>query len=183
MLIAIVLGMGMPTTAAYAISASVLPPALIKLGVHPIGAHLFIFYFACLSPLTPPLAVASYAAASIANARVWEVAWLSMKFAIAGFIVPFMFAYGPSLLLEGRAWDILFAVISGLIGTLTLSAAVQGWFLGHLNYLKRAYLFAMSLLLIKPGWQSDLIGLSLLTLFLILQFIKQKKILKDKRNG
>lgn len=176
MIIAIVLGMGMPTTAAYAISASVLPPALIKLGVHPIGAHLFIFYFACLSPLTPPLAVASYAAAAIANARVWEVAWLSMKFAIAGFIVPYMFAYGPPLILEGKAWDILFAVITGLLGTMTLSAAVQGWFWGNLNYLKRIYLLAMSLLLIKPGWQSDLIGLGLLTFLLIIQYVKGKKL-------
>lgn len=179
MIIAIVLGMGMPTTAAYAISASVLPPALIKLGVHPIGAHLFIFYFACLSPLTPPLAVASYAAAAIANARVWEVAWLSMKFAIAGFIVPYMFAYGPPLILEGKAWDILFAVITGLLGTMTLSAAVQGWFWGNLNYLKRIYLLAMSLLLIKPGWQSDLIGLGLLTFLLIIQYVKGKNIQKD----
>lgn len=176
MIIAIVLGMGMPTTAAYAISASVLPPALIKLGVHPIGAHLFIFYFACLSPLTPPLAVASYAAAAIANARVWEVAWLSMKFAIAGFIVPYMFAYGPPLILEGKAWDILFAVITGLLGTMTLSAAVQGWFWGNLNYLKRIYLLAMSLLLIKPGWQSDLIGLGLLTFLIIIQYVKGKKL-------
>ncbi len=175
MIIAIVLGMGMPTTAAYAISASVLPPALIKLGVHPIGAHLFIFYFACLSPLTPPLAVASYAAAAIANARVWEVAWLSMKFAIAGFIVPYMFAYGPPLILEGEAGDILFALITGLLGTMTLSAAVQGWFWGNLNYLKRIYLLAMSLLLIKPGWQSDLIGLGLLFLLLLVQYLKGKK--------
>ncbi len=181
MVIAIVLGMGMPTTAAYAISASVLPPALIKLGVHPIGAHLFIFYFACLSPLTPPLAVASYAAAAIANARVWEVAWLSMKFAIAGFIVPYMFAYGPPLILEGKPEDILFAVITGLIGTMTLSAAVQGWFWGYLNYLKRAYLLAMSLLLIKPGWQSDLIGLGLLILLLIIQYFNRKKTLQGKR--
>jgi TRAP transporter 4TM/12TM fusion protein len=177
MIIAIVLGMGMPTTAAYAISASVLPPALIKLGVHPLGAHLFIFYFACLSPLTPPLAVASYAAAAIANARVWEVAWLSMKFAIAGFIVPYMFAYGPSLILEGGIWEILFAVLTGLIGTMTLSAAVQGWFWGNLNYLTRICLLGMSLLLIKPGWQSDLIGLGLLTFLLLFQYFKRKNFL------
>ncbi len=173
MIIAMVLGMGMPTTAAYAISASVLPPALTKLGVHPIGAHLFIFYFACLSPLTPPLAVASYAAAAIANARVWEVAWLSMKFAIAGFIVPYMFAYGPALILEGGAKEVLFAVVTGLIGTMTLSASVQGWFLGNLGYWKRGYLLAMSLLLIKPGWQTDLIGLALLSILLVIQLIQK----------
>jgi TRAP transporter 4TM/12TM fusion protein len=169
MVIAIVLGMGMPTTAAYAISASVLPSALIKMGVHPIGAHLFIFYFACLSPLTPPLAVASYAAAAIANARVWDVAWLSMKFAIAGFIVPYMFVYGPPLILEGNPSDILFALITGLLGTMTLSAAIQGWFWGDLSYPKRGYLLGMSLLLIKPGWQSDLIGLALFLPFLVIQ--------------
>jgi len=173
MIIAIVLGMGMPTTAAYAISASILPPALIKLGIHPIGAHLFIFYFACLSPLTPPLAVASYAAAAIANARVWEVAWLSVKFAIAGFIVPYMFAYGPALILEGEFQEVLFAVLTGLIGTITLSASVQGWFLGNLSYWKRVYLLAMSFFLIKPGWQSDLIGLALLSIITVIQLIKK----------
>lgn len=170
MVIAIVLGMGMPTTAAYAISASVLPSALIKMGVHPIGAHLFIFYFACLSPLTPPLAVASYAAAAIANAKVWDVAWLSMKFAIAGFIVPYMFVYGPPLILEGNPSDVLFALITGLLGTMTLSAAIQGWFWGNLSYPKRGYLLGLSLLLIKPGWQSDLIGLALFLPLLVFQW-------------
>lgn len=174
MVITIILGMGMPTTAAYAISASVLPPALIELGVHPLAAHLFIFYFACISPLTPPLAVASFAAAAIANARVWDVAWLSVKFAIAGFIVPYMFVYGPALILKGSFWDIFFALITGLIGTMTLSATVQGWFWGDLNYLKRGYLLIISLLLIKPGWQSDIIGLGLLSIIVVPQLIRRK---------
>lgn len=162
MFIAIILGMGLPTTAAYAISASVISPALIKMGVNPIAAHLFIFYFSCLSPLTPPLAVASYAAAAIANARVWEVAWLSMKFAIAGFVVPYMFVYGPSLLLEGNIYDITSSLLTGLIGTMVLSASIQGWLWGNLNYLKRGYLFVLAILLIKPGWQTDLLGIVLL---------------------
>ncbi len=174
MLIAMILGMGMPTTAAYAISASVLPPALTKMGVPPLAAHFFIFYFACIAPLTPPLAVASYAAAAIANAKVWDVSWLAVKFAIAGFLVPYMFVYGPALLLVGNPQDILLALITGLIGTMTLSAAVQGWFLGDLSYLKRGYLMLMSLLLIKPGWQSDLLGLGLLTIIIIIQLKKRK---------
>lgn len=182
MLIAMILGMGMPTTAAYAISASVLPPALIKLGVHPLSAHFFIFYFACIAPLTPPLAVASYAAAAIANAKVWDVSWLAVKFAIAGFIVPYMFVYGPALLLIGSFQDILLALITGLIGTMALSAAVQGWFLGNLNYLKRGYLLVMSLLLIKPGWQSDIIGLGLLSIIVIIQLRRKKINLNERLN-
>ena len=107
MLVAIVLGMGMPTTAAYAICASVLAPALVKdFHVAPIAAHLFIFYYACLSALTPPVALASFAAAAIANARPMEVGWQSMRFAIAGFIIPFMFIYGPAMVLIGTPTEI-----------------------------------------------------------------------------
>ncbi len=103
MIVAMVLGMGMPTTAAYAICASVLAPALVKdFHVPAIAAHLFVFYYACLSALTPPVALASFAAAAIANARPMDVGWQAMRFAIAGFIIPFMFIYGPAMVLRGH---------------------------------------------------------------------------------
>lgn len=158
MLIAIILGMGLPTTAAYAISASVLAPGLIKMGVDPIAAHLFIFYFACLSPLTPPMAVAAYAAAAIGKANFWDVGWLSVKFALAGFMVPYMFVYGPAMVLKGASWEIALALISGLVGTFTLSAAVQGYFAGNLGHVLRGMLLIVSLLLLKPGWLTDAVG-------------------------
>ncbi len=174
MVIAVILGMGLPTTAAYAISASVLAPGLIKMGVEPLAAHLFIFYFACLSPLTPPMAVAAYAAAAIGKANFWEVGWLSVKFALAGFIVPYMFVYGPAMILRGAAWEIGLALMTGLVGTLTLSAAVQGYLLGMLGKSLRVVLLIISLLLLKPGWITDLIGLVLLVGVVLLQ-VKTRK--------
>jgi len=175
MIVAIILGMGMPTTAAYAISASVLAPALIQLKVPAMAAHLFIFYFACLSALTPPVALAAFAAAAIANAKTWDVGWQSMRFAIAGFIIPYMFVYGPAMVLIGSPVEITFAVITGLLGTLALGAAVQGWFLKEVSWTERGMLLIAALCLIKPGWITDLIGLGLLIVVFIFQYTKLKK--------
>ncbi|HLA28735.1 MAG TPA: TRAP transporter permease [Syntrophales bacterium] len=172
MLIAVLLGMGMPTTAAYAISASVLAPALIKLNVQPLAAHLFIFYFACLSALTPPVALASFAAAAIANAKTWEVGWQGMKFALAGFIIPYMFVYGPAIILKGGPLEIALAVVTALMGTLALAASVQGWLLLKASWWERGILLISALALIKPGWITDLIGLVLLAVVLWLQYVK-----------
>lgn len=175
MIIAIILGMGMPTTAAYAISASVLAPALMQLKVPPIAAHLFIFYFACLSALTPPVALAAFAAAAIANAKTWDVGWQSMRFAIAGFIIPFMFVYGPAMVLIGSATEITIAIITGLIGTMALSGAVQGWFLKKSTWIERGILLIAALFLIKPGWMTDLIGFGLLVVVAGIQYAKIRK--------
>lgn len=175
MLIAIILGMGMPTTAAYAISASVLAPALIQLKVPAIAAHLFIFYFACLSALTPPVALAAFAAAAIANAKTWNVGWLGMKFALAGFLIPYMFVYGPAMVLVGESWEIGLAVITGLLGTMALGAAVQGWLLKKAGWIERGILLIAALCLIKPGWVTDLIGLGLLVIVAGLQYTKIRK--------
>ncbi|MEW6374243.1 MAG: TRAP transporter permease [Thermodesulfobacteriota bacterium] len=175
MLIAIILGMGMPTTAAYAISASVLAPALIQLKVPAIAAHLFIFYFACLSALTPPVALASFAAAAIANAKTWDVGWQGMKFAIAGFLIPYMFVYGSAMVLVGSPMEITFAILTGLVGTMALAAAVQGWLLEDAHWVERGILLIAALCLIKPGWITDLIGLGLLIVVFVYQYTKFKK--------
>ena len=175
MLIAIILGMGMPTTAAYAISASVLAPALIQLKVPALAAHLFIFYFACLSALTPPVALAAFAAAAIANAKTWNVGWLGMKFAIAGFVIPYMFVYGPAMVLIGSPGEITIAVITGLLGTMALGAAVQGWLLRKAGWIERGILLVAALCLIKPGWVTDLIGLGLLIIVAGYQYTKNRK--------
>ena len=175
MIIAIILGMGMPTTAAYAISASVLAPALIQLKVPPMAAHLFIFYFACLSALTPPVALASFAAAAIAKAKTWDVGWEGMRFAIAGYLVPYMFVYGPAMVLIGSATEIAIAIVTGLIGTMALSGAVQRWLLTDTSLPERVLLLASAVALIKPGWVTDLIGLGLLIIVAALQYLKMKK--------
>ncbi len=176
MIIAIVLGMGMPTTAAYAISASVLAPALVReFQVPEMAAHLFIFYFACLSALTPPVALASFAAAAIASARPWEVGWHSVKFALAGFLVPFMFVYGPAMVLVGTPWEITLTIVTGLLGTAALAASVQGWFLTETSRVQRIVLLVGALALIKPGWVTDLIGFGLLIAVFVIQYISLRK--------
>jgi TRAP transporter 4TM/12TM fusion protein len=163
MIVAIILGMGMPTTAAYAIGASVLAPALVKLGVAPLGAHMFLFYFAVISAVTPPVALAAFAAASIARAPMWATGIQATRLSIAGFIIPYMFVYGPALLLGQTAWsESLLALVTGTIGTLCLAAAVIGHFVRRATWPERALLLAAALLLIKPGWETDLMGLALL---------------------
>jgi len=175
MIIAVILGMGMPTTAAYAISASVLAPALMQLKVPPIAAHLFIFYFACLSALTPPVALASFAAAAIANAKTWDVGWWGMKFAIAGYLVPYMFIYGPPMVLIGSGTEITISIITGILGTMALAGAVQGWLLKRTHWIERILLLIAALALIKPGWITDLIGFGLLIIIAGFQYAKIRK--------
>jgi TRAP transporter 4TM/12TM fusion protein len=174
MLIAMVLGMGMPTTAAYAICASVLAPALVQMNVPELAAHLFIFYFACLSALTPPVALASFAAAAIANAKTWEVGWQGMRFAIAGFLIPYMFVLGPAMVLEGTPFEIAMVVITGTIGVIALAGSVQNWLLTRCLVWERVALFIAAITLIKPGWITDLIGAAIMALIVVLQLARRK---------
>lgn len=170
MIVAIILGMGMPTTAAYAIGASVLAPALIKLGVAPLAAHMFLFYFAVISAVTPPVALASFAAASLAKAPMWDTALQAVRLSIAGFIVPYMFVYGPALLVGMEAWQpTILALATATIGTLCLAGAAIGYLLRPALPAERALLLAAALTLIRPGITTDLIGLGLLGLVLVLQ--------------
>jgi TRAP-type uncharacterized transport system fused permease subunit len=126
------------------------------------AAHLFIFYFACMSALTPPVALASFAAAAIAGARSWDVGWQGLRFALAGFLIPYMFVYGPAMLLKGTGFEIFMAVVTGLLGTLALGASVQGYLLKKLGNIERLAMLVAALALIKPGWITDLIGFCLL---------------------
>jgi TRAP transporter 4TM/12TM fusion protein len=173
MVVALILGMGMPTTAAYAIGASVLAPALIQLGVIPLAAHMFLFYFAVISAVTPPVALASFAAASIAKAPMWPTAIQATRLSIAGFLVPYMFVYGPAILVGQAPWtDTVLALATGVIGTLCLASAVIGYFLRPANLPERSLLLAAALLLIKPGWATDLPGLVLLAVVVALQRVR-----------
>lgn len=162
MVAGIILGMGMPTTPAYIMQAALLVPAIIKLGVDPMAAHMFAFYFSCLSAVTPPVALAVYAAASIGGASLWGSGIQAMKFAAAGFIVPFFFVFNPSLLFSGPWNEILLAVVTGSIGVVALAAAMEGYFLRTAFWFERLILLAAALLLIDPNVMTDLIGLGLL---------------------
>lgn len=128
MLAGIVLGMGMPTTPAYIVQAALLIPALIKLGVIPIAAHMFVFYFSTISAITPPVAMAVYAAAGIGGAKLWPTGLWAMRIAATGFIVPFMFVYGTSLLCIGPTFDVITSAISAYFGVIALAAGMMGWF-------------------------------------------------------
>ncbi len=169
MLAGIVLGMGMPTTPAYIVQAALLIPALIKLGVLKIAAHMFVFYFSTISAITPPVAMAVYAAAGIGGAKLWPTGIWAMRVAAAGFIVPFMFVYGPSLLFIGSAFDIITSAISACIGVVALAAGMMGWFLKEANYFERAILIVAAFLLIKPGLYTDAVGLALLIIVILIQ--------------
>ena len=116
MLIAILLGMGMPTTAAYAVAASVVAPGLVNLGIPPLTAHFFVFYFAVVSAITPPVALASYAAAGISGANPMETSVASFKIGIAAFIVPFMFFYNSAILMDGTWFEVIRAGGTAIFG-------------------------------------------------------------------
>ncbi|MEM6713100.1 MAG: TRAP transporter large permease subunit, partial [Pseudomonadota bacterium] len=162
MCIAILLGMGMPTTAAYAVAASVVAPGLISLGINPLTAHFFVFYYAVVSAITPPVALASYAAAGISGANPMGTSVTSFKIGLAAFIVPFMFFYNPALLADGTWVEIGRALITASVGVALLSGGVQGYFFtGRLPMVARGLMLAAALFLIEGGLLSDAIGLFL----------------------
>ncbi len=161
MVVALILGMGMPTTAAYAIGAAVLAPGLQRLGVAPLVAHMFIFYFAVVSAITPPIALASFAAAAIARADPWKTAFISVKMGLAVFIVPFMFFYSPLLLGQGTLVQILSVLATALIGVILLACATEGWFGRPIGWPLRAPLLVAAIMLIVPEGVTDLIGLAI----------------------
>ena len=174
MLIAMLLGMGMPTTAAYAVAASVVAPGLVELGIPPLTAHFFVFYFAVVSAITPPVALASYAAAGISGANPMETSVASFKIGIAAFIVPFMFFYNGALLMQGDWVNIFRAGVTAVVGVYLLSSAVQGWFMETRSaWFMRIGLTLAALLMIEGGLKTDAAGISLVViLYLVQRFIK-----------
>ena len=176
MLIAILLGMGMPTTAAYAVAASVVAPGLIELGIEPLTAHFFVFYFAVVSAITPPVALASYAAAGISGANPMETSVASFKIGIAAFIVPFMFFYNSAILMDGSYLQIGQALITAVVGVFLLSSGVQGWFLGRSAvWFLRILLVIAALFMISGGLITDLIGVGMAIGTLFIQRILKPK--------
>ena len=158
MIAGIVLGMGMPTTPAYIIMTALLVPAIIKLGVITPAAHMFAFYFAVLSAITPPVALAVYAAAGIAKADIWSSGLAAVKIGAAGFIVPFMFVYEPALLMIGEWPTIIWRFIAASFGIMLFAAGLHGYFITRASLWQRAALAAGGLLLINPTIESDAAG-------------------------
>jgi TRAP transporter 4TM/12TM fusion protein len=159
MIAGIVLGMGMPTTPAYIIMAALLIPALIKLGVVVPAAHMFAFYFAILSAITPPVALAVYAAAGLAKSDLWSSGWAAVKIGAAGFIVPFMFVYEPALLMISDDWFwIAWRVCCASAGIILFAAGLHGFFLKHATPWQRGLLMAGGFCLVVPALWTDLAG-------------------------
>ncbi len=168
----IVLGMGMPTTPAYIVMVSLLVPALVKLGVVVPAAHMFALYFAVLSAITPPVALAVFAAAGLAKASLWQAGWEAVRIGAAGFIVPFMFVYEPALLMIGDWSTILLATVTATVGCVTLAAGLFGYLVRPCVAWERMVLVTAALLLIIPGWVTDLIGFTLLAVILARQLVQ-----------
>jgi TRAP transporter 4TM/12TM fusion protein len=191
MVATIILGMGVPTTVAYIIVAAVVIPALESLGFPALPSHMFAFYFAVIAMITPPVAAAALAAAQVAGAGFFRTGFLACKLGIMAFIVPFMFIYSPELLLMGRPLTILLAAITASAGVVALSVGIFGWFRIKLNVTPRLLFVFGGLLLIKPGWITDLVGLTFLAFgaFLVrrsvrgLQLIQQVEPLAKNPNG
>lgn len=169
MVIITILGMGMPTTAAYAIGAAVVAPGLQQIGVPKLVAHMFIFYFAVLSAITPPVAVASFAAAGMAKADPWKTSWIAVKMGLATFLVPFMFFYSPVLLGQGSFWEIAHTFVTAAVGVWLLACATEGWFTEALSLVPRVILAAAAICLITPGTITDLVGIVLAAIAWALQ--------------
>ena len=158
----IILGLGLPTTPSYIVMVALLVPALVKLGAVTPAAHMFAFYFAILSAITPPVALAVFAAASLAKTSMWDAGWAAMRIGAAGYIVPFMFVYEPALLMIGTWYVTAVALASAVIGVITLAASLHGYLLAALSIWQRAALFVAAILLIAPELISSIVGLLML---------------------
>ncbi len=177
--ISIILGMGMPTTAAYAVAASVVAPGLVSIGIPLLTAHMFVFYFAVMSAITPPVALAAYAAAGVAGTDPFKTGVTAFKLGIAAFVVPYMFYFSPQLMMDGSGGGIALAVVTAAIGIYFLAAAVQGWFAKkEAGIIVRILLVAASLCLINANLLFDAIAASII----IVAILYQKFIQKDKED-
>ena len=176
----IVLGMGMPTTPAYIMMVALLVPAVIKLGAVTPAAHMFAFYFAILSSITPPVALAVFAAAGLAKSNMWMSGFAAMRVAAPAYIVPFMFVYEPTLLLIVNDWStqwayVALSVATATMGAICLAASLHGWLLAFATLWQRMALFIAAMLLIKPGLYSDLVGFALAAAVVAAQLMTQRR--------
>lgn len=163
MIASLVLGMGMPTTPAYIILAVLGAPVLIKMGVLPIAAHLFVFYFGIISGLTPPVAITAYTAAGVAGSDPTETGMYATKLALGGFLLPFMFVYNPALLLQSdNVWLIIQVALTTLMGCIAFATAIQGFAITRLNMFERVAFVIASGMFFHPGTVTDILGLALI---------------------
>ena len=176
MLCCIILGMGVPTTANYCIMAATTAPILIRMGVPILAAHFFVFYFGIVADITPPVALAAYAGSAIAKSNPRKTAFYASKLAIAVFIVPYMFCYNPAMLLiDTSALTVVRIAITAAIGIFGIAAAFEGYCFAEMNPVIRGIIAAGGLLLIHPGTLTDVVGLCIVIICLVIQYGKRRR--------
>ena len=176
MLCCIVLGMGVPTTATYCIMAATCAPILVRMGVPLVAAHFFVFYFGIVADLTPPVALAAYAGSAIAQANPMRTAVQATKLAIGAFIVPYAFAMSPAMLLiDTTLPEVLMITVTSLVGIASVSASMEGYIMGDLNWFQRGLMLVGGLMMIVPGITTDFVGIALSGLVLVMKLIENKK--------
>lgn len=176
MVVSLIMGMGVPTTAAYLMLALLIVPALKQMNVLPLAAHLFIFYFGIISNVTPPVALAAYAAAGVARCNPTKTGFFAFKLSLSGFILPFIFVYNPVLLMQGSALEIIQSLITALLGIYSLSCALEKFaFKWEISQVERVALFVSAILLVVPGTLTDVVGFVVLAVIFALKLIENKK--------
>ena len=181
MITSLILGMGAPTTANYIITATCAAPAILALGVPVLCAHMFVFYFGIIADITPPVCLAAFAGAAIAKADPIKTGIIATKLAIAAFLIPYIFVLSPQLLLiNTTSWEVVQIVITAVIGMIGIGAAVEGWFWTRMSWWERIVILAGGLLLAIPGIVTDVIGLILMALITLSQYL-QVRFGKDRK--
>jgi TRAP-type uncharacterized transport system fused permease subunit len=169
MFASILLGMGMPPTAVYLTLVTIVVPALMDMGVRPISAHLFCFYFGAIGAITPPVCLAAFAAAAISGARPMETGFEACKIGIAAYIIPFMFIYNSGMLMIGSPLEILWVALTGLFGIFSLATCVKGWLFRKISIPERGILILATFAFIRPATMSGIIGFGLIGLSIVIQ--------------
>jgi TRAP transporter 4TM/12TM fusion protein len=175
MFICVLMGMGIPTVAAYILCATVCAPPLVALGLNTLSVHMFIFYYAVMSAVTPPVCTSVYVASSIASSDWSKTAKLSVLLALPGFIVPFVFVYSPGMLLEGTFFEIFKAFLSGLIGVTALSGGITGYFKGKVTPVQRGLLYLTAFASLEPSMAGNIVGVLLFGSVICWQFLSDRR--------
>ena len=172
MVVSLIMGMGVPTTAAYLVLASLVAPTMIQLGIPPLAAHMFIFYFGCISSITPPVALAAYAGAGLAGCDPNKTGYKAFRLAFCSFLMPYLFVYNPVLLMEGGVLDILWSLVTALIGAYLLASGFEGFFFRwSLKWCERPLMILGAVMLIVPGMVTDLVGIAIIVVEFVTEFM------------
>jgi TRAP-type uncharacterized transport system fused permease subunit len=171
----LILGMGLPTAAAYVIVGALAAPALVKLEIPLLSAHMFVQFFACVSAITPPVALAAYAGAAVAKADIMKTAFSSTKLGVAAFILPFYFVYRPAIFIQGSFVEIIYVLFIMLVGLISLASSLEGYFLSRLNYFNRGIYLITAILLLYPSKIADTLGIVLFTFCILTELISLRR--------